>query len=56
MKPLLQMVAAVYLSCFSSALPVPVIISPASVWMKTTQTQQFYANTPVGKTYSLHPV
>ncbi len=50
MKPLLQMVAAVYLSCFSSALPVPVIISPASVWMKTTQTQQFYANTPVGKT------
>jgi hypothetical protein len=50
MKPLLQMVAAVYLSCFSSALPVPVIISPASVWMKTPQTHPFHANTPVGKT------
>jgi hypothetical protein len=48
MKPLLQMVAAVCLSCFSSALPVPVIISPASVWMKTSQTQQFHANTFAG--------
>ena len=44
MKPLLQMVAAVCLSCLSSAHPVPVVISPASVWMKTTQTQQFYAS------------
>ena len=50
MKPLLQMVVAVCLSCLSSAHPVPVVISPASVWMKSTQTQQFKANTPVGKT------
>jgi Bacterial Ig-like domain (group 2) len=44
MKPLLQMVAAVSLSCFSSALPVPVIVTPASVSMKTAQRQQFAAS------------
>jgi hypothetical protein len=51
MKPLLQIVAAVCLSCLSSAHPVPVVISPASVWMKTTQTQQFVVTTP--KIYSV---
>ena len=51
MKPLLQIVAAVGLSCLSSAHPVPVVISPASVWLKTGQTQKFVVTTPGYRTF-----
>src|SRR5437879_13316145 len=51
MKPLLQIVAAVGLSCLSSAHPVPVVISPASVWLKTGQTQKSVVTTPGYRTF-----
>src|SRR6266446_7603070 len=51
MKPLLQIVAAVGLSCLSSAHPVPVVVSPASVWLKTGQTQKFVVTTPGYRTF-----